>query len=60
MHGGPDSGLTVAQNAAERRRDDGEGGGGGALSVGSLGAQREGKEGQGRRDGRSRCQGDLL
>jgi hypothetical protein len=53
---GPDSGLTGAQKAAERRRDDGEGGGGGVLSTGSLGAQREGKEGQ-RRSG---CWGTLL
>jgi hypothetical protein len=32
-HGGPGSGLTRAQKAAEWRCDDGEGGGGGALGV---------------------------
>jgi hypothetical protein len=44
-HGGPDSRLTRARKAAERRRNDGEGGGGEALDAGSLGAGREGKEG---------------
>jgi hypothetical protein len=37
--------LTRAREAVERRRDGGEGGGGGALSAGSLGAWRVGKEG---------------
>jgi hypothetical protein len=44
-HGGPDSGLTGARKAVERRCNGGEGGGGEALGASSLGAGREGKEG---------------
>jgi hypothetical protein len=59
-HMGPNSWLIGAQKAAEQRCEYGEGGGGGALDVGSLGVQREGKEGQGRSGGRSGCRGTLL
>jgi hypothetical protein len=39
--------LTGAREVVERWRDDGEGSGGGALSVGLLGARREGRWGGG-------------
>jgi hypothetical protein len=55
-HMDPGFKLTGARKAAERRCDDG----GGALSVGSLGARREGKQGWGRSGERSGCRGALL
>jgi hypothetical protein len=58
--GGPDSGLIGARKAAERRRNDDEVGGGEALSAGSLGVGREGKEGRGRSGRRRGCRGALL
>jgi hypothetical protein len=45
-HWGLAPGLTGAQEAVERWRDGGEGCVEGALSAGSLGARREGKEGR--------------
>jgi hypothetical protein len=53
-------GLTGAQEAVERRCNGSEGGGGGALGLGSLGARREEKKGQGRSGEERGCRGALL
>jgi hypothetical protein len=56
-HGGLALGLTGAREAVEWWRDGGEGSGGAALSAGSLGVRREGKEGWGRSGEEWGCRG---